>query len=154
MMRSPFMLKSEWCEHTEDEFLAANAMAEAGKDFGVKDDRIRLALANAALREGRKLFDWDICADIAAAAAGIDRAQLLERAKSKAIEERVRAATKEFHALQLTQRPAYVIDTAIGDRAVFSGVVRLEPFVATIDAMLDDAVSYAAHKAHFGEPPP
>ena len=25
---------------------------------------------------------------------------------------------------------------------------------ATIDGMLDDAASYAAHKAHFGDPPP
>jgi len=46
-----------------------------------------------------------------------------------------------------------VIDTEIGDRAVFSGVVKLKPLAATIDSMLDDATVYAAHKAHFGEPP-
>jgi hypothetical protein len=47
-----------------------------------------------------------------------------------------------------------VIDTAIGDRAIFSGVVKLEPLTATIDSMLDDTAAYAAHKAHFGDPPP
>jgi hypothetical protein len=46
-----------------------------------------------------------------------------------------------------------VIDTAIGDRAIFSGVVKLEALTATIDSMLDDAAAYAAHKAHFGDPP-
>jgi len=46
-----------------------------------------------------------------------------------------------------------VIDTEVGDRAVFSGVVKFEPLAATIDSMLDDAAVYAAHKAHFGEPP-
>jgi hypothetical protein len=56
--------------------------------------------------------------------------------------------------MQITQRPAFVIDSEIGDRAIFSGVVRLEPLAATIDSMLDDAVGYAAHKAHFGDPPP
>jgi predicted DsbA family dithiol-disulfide isomerase len=78
---------------------------------------------------------------------------LLERAKSTAVEKRVRASTSEFHALQITQRPAFVIDTEIGDRAIFSGVVKLEPLAATLDSILDDAAAYAAHKAHFGDPP-
>lgn len=153
LMRSPFMLKSDWCDHTEAEFLAPNAIAEAGKDFGVKDDRIRLAIANAALREGKKMGDWDLSAEVASQAANLEKAKLLERAQSKDIEERVRRSTSEFHALKVTQRPTFVIDTEIGDRAVFSGLVRLEPMAATIDGMLDDAVQYAAHKAHFGDPP-
>jgi predicted DsbA family dithiol-disulfide isomerase len=78
---------------------------------------------------------------------------LLECAKSPSIEKRIRASTAEFHALQITQRPAFVIDTEIGDRAIFSGVVKLEPLAATIDSMLDDAAAYVAHKAHFGDPP-
>lgn len=153
LMRSPFMLKSDWCEHTEAEFLAPNAIAEAGKDFGVKDDRIRLAIANATLREGKKVGDWNVSAEIAATAAKLDKAKLLERAKSKDIEERVRRSTTEFHELRVTQRPTFVIDTEIGDRAVFSGIVRLEPLAATLDSLLDDAVQYAAHQAHFGNPP-
>ena len=68
-------------------------------------------------------------------------------------ESALRAATSEFHALQVTQRPAFVIDTEIGDRAVFSGIVRPEPFVATLDGMLEDAAAYAVHRAHFGAPP-
>ena len=82
-----------------------------------------------------------------------DLKELLDRARSSEIENRVRASTTEFRALQITQRPAFVIDTDIGDRAVFSGVVKLEPLTATLDSMLDDATAYAAHKAHFGDPP-
>jgi hypothetical protein len=55
--------------------------------------------------------------------------------------------------MQVTQRPTFVVDTEIGDRAIFSGVVRLEPILATIDSMIDDALFYATHKAHFGDPP-
>ena len=128
-------------------------MAEAAKDFGFTDDRVRLALARAALREGKNIADWKVAAEIGAEAAGIDAEKLLERAKSPAIEKRIRASTAEFRALQITQRPAFVIDTEIGDRAIFSGVVKLEPLAATIDSMLDDAAAYAAHKAHFGDPP-
>jgi predicted DsbA family dithiol-disulfide isomerase len=153
MMRSPFMLNTDWYDPTLPEWVAPNCAAEAAKDFGVTDDRVRLALARAALREGKKIGDWDVSARIAAEAGGIDIGKLLERAKSAEIEQRVRTSTAEFHALQVSQRPTFVIDTEIGDRAVFSGVVKLEPLTATIDSMLDDAAVYAAHKAHFGEPP-
>jgi predicted DsbA family dithiol-disulfide isomerase len=153
MMRSPFMLNTDWYDPNLPDWLAPNCVAEAAKDFGFTDDRVRLALARAALREGKRVADWNIAAEIGGDAGAIDAAKLLERAKSPAIENRVRASTAEFHALQITQRPAFVIDTEIGDRAIFSGVVKLEPLTATIDSMLEDAAAYAAHKAHFGDPP-
>ena len=153
MMRSPFMLNTEWYDPSLAEWLAPNCVAEAAKDFGITDDRVRLALAHAALREGKEIGDWNVAADTGSEAGGIDTGKLLERAKSAEIEQRVRTSTAEFHALQVTQRPAFVIDTDIGDRAVFSGVIKLEPLTATIDSMLDDAAVYAAHKAHFGDPP-
>jgi predicted DsbA family dithiol-disulfide isomerase len=153
MMKSPFMLNTDWYDASLPEWLAANCVAEAGKDFGFEGDEVRLALAHAALREGKQVSDWKVAAEIGAAAAKMDAQKLLERAKSPAVESRVRASTAEFHALQINQRPSFVIDTEIGDRAIFSGVVKLEPIAATLDSMLDDAVIYAAHKAHFGDPP-
>jgi predicted DsbA family dithiol-disulfide isomerase len=135
------------------EWLAPNCVAEAAKDFGFTDDRVRLALAHAALREGKKIGEWTVAVQVGSEAGKIGTGKLLERARSPEIEKRVRASTAEFHAFQVTQRPAFVIDTEIGDRAIFSGVVKLEPLTATIDSMLDDAAAYAAHKAHFGDPP-
>src|SRR6266481_4296793 len=153
MMRSPFMLNTEWYDPSLAEWLAPNCVAEAAKDFGITDDRVRLPLAYAALREGKRVGEWEIASGIAAKAGNIDNRQLLERAKSSEVEQRIRKSTAEFHALQVTQRPTFVLDTEIGDRAVFSGIVKLEPLRATIDSMLDDAATYAAHKAHFGDPP-
>ncbi len=153
-MRSPFMLSTDWYDASSKEWLPPNAVAEAAKDFGITDDRVRLALSYAALREGKRVSQWNVCAEIGAAAGKIDKKKLLDAAQSSAVEKRMRASTAEFHAMQITQRPAFVIDTEIGDRAVFSGVVRLEPLAATLDSMLDDVIGYAAHKAHFGEPPP
>jgi len=57
-------------------------------------------------------------AEIGAQAAAIDQKKLFDRGKSPEVEKRMRASTAEFHALQVTQRPAFVIDTEIGDRAV------------------------------------
>ena len=153
MMRSPFMLNTEWYDPSLPEWLPPNCVAEAAKDLGITDDRVRLALAHAALREGKQVSDWELAAQIGADAGKVDKKKLLEHAKSPVIETRIRTSTAEFHALQVTQRPAFLIDTEIGDRAVFSGVVKLDPFVATLDSFLEDAAAYAAHAAHFGAPP-
>jgi predicted DsbA family dithiol-disulfide isomerase len=154
MMRSPFMLNTDWYDPTLKEWLPPNTVAEAAKDFGVTDDRVRLAIAKAALREGKKVSDWNVAVEIGAAAANLDKKKLLKAAQSSGVEKRIRASTAEFQAFQITQRPTFVIATEIGDRAIFSGIVKLEPLVATLESMLDDATAYAAHKAHFGDPPP
>jgi len=153
MNRSPFMLRTDWYEPVLSEYLVPNLMAEAARDLGMKDDKVRVALADATLRVGKNIRDWAIAATIAAKAGGLDEKKLLERAHSPAIEARVRASTAEWHTLQVTQRPTFVIDTEIGDRAIFSGVVKLEPIAATLDSMIEDAAAYAAHAAHFGSPP-
>lgn len=153
LMRSPFMLRSDWYEPILPEYLAPNFVAEAARDFGMADDRVRLALATAGLRAGKRFGEWEVAAAIAAEAVGLDKKKLLERAKSPEVEARVRLATAEFHALQVTQRPTFVIDTEIGDRAVFSGFARVGPLASALDSMLDDAEAYTAFAAHFGSPP-
>lgn len=153
LMRSPFMLSTEWYEPILPEWLAPNCVAEAGKDFGITGDRVRLALATASLREGKRFGQWEVATEIGAAAAGVEKQKLLDRARSPDVEKRIRATTAEFHALQVTQRPTLVFDSEIGDRAVFSGFVKFQAFVETLDALLDDAAAYAAHAAHFGPPP-
>ncbi|HXA81243.1 MAG TPA: DsbA family protein [Opitutaceae bacterium] len=154
IMRSPYMLNSGWVEpERKGLYPAPNFVAEAGRDFGFTDDRLRLALAHAALREGRKIGDMAEAIAVAAKATGLDGEKLWERAQSPAIEARVRASTAEFHALQITQRPAFVLEDPIGDKAVFSGLVTAAPLIAAIDAMLADTAAYAAHAAHFGQPP-
>jgi predicted DsbA family dithiol-disulfide isomerase len=153
IVRSPFMLNSGWFDPALKEYPAPNLVAEAAKDFGVTDDRARLAIAEAAVRQGQKVGQWEVAAAVGAKATGLDAGALLETAKSPEIEKRARATTAEFHALQVNQRPTFLLESTIGDRAVFSGLVRLAPIAATIDAMLEDAAAYAAHAAHFGSPP-
>jgi predicted DsbA family dithiol-disulfide isomerase len=154
IMRSPYMLNSGWVEpERKGLYPAPNLVAEAGRDFGFTNDRLRLALAHAALREGRRIGDMAEAVAVAAQAAGLDGGKLRESAESGEIEARVRASTAGFHALQITQRPAFVLEDSIGDKAVFSGLVTAAPLIAAIDAMLADTAAYAAHAAHFGQPP-
>jgi predicted DsbA family dithiol-disulfide isomerase len=150
---SPYMLRSDWLEPGLKEYLAPNCVVLAARDLGVADDRVRLALAQAALREGRKVGRWEESVGVAAAVSGIEKAELSSRAKAPELEERARKTTSDFHALQVTQRPAFVLDSGIGDRAVFSGFWRLEPLVTALESMLADAAGYASWKAHFGDAP-
>lgn len=156
VMHSPFMLDSGWFDAArKGDYKAPNLVAEAARDFGFDGDKIRLALAHAALREGRKVADLATAVAVAAKAGGarLNAKKLRAAAESEKVRARVDASTKEFFAHQINQRPAFVLTDAIGDKAVFSGLVRLEPLAATIDAMLADTAAYAAHAAHHGPPP-
>jgi predicted DsbA family dithiol-disulfide isomerase len=153
IMRSPFMLNSGWFEPEIKQYLVPNWVTEAAKDFGATDDRVRLALAHATVREGKKVGRWEVAVAVAAQAAGLEASRLLTRAQSPEIAARVEATTAEFKALQVNQRPTFLIQNSIGDRAVFSGIVRAEPLAAAMDALLSDEAAYASWAVHFGPPP-
>ena len=153
IMRSPYMLSAEWFDPETIQMLVPNLMAEAARDFGVTDDRVRLALQIAAVRDGKKVGRWEIAADVAAKAGKLNKAKLLARAKSKEVAAHVEKSSEEFDALQVTQRPTFLLENSIGDRAVFSGLARIEPLAAAMDAMLADEAAYISWKAHFGDPP-
>lgn len=154
LMKSPFMLNSGWLEpFREGLFPAASYVAEAGRDFGLTGDELRLALAYAADREGVKVASMGPAIEVAVKVTKLDGAKLRARAESPEVAARIKAGTAEFFAHQINQRPAFILTSDIGDKAVFSGLVRIEPLAATIDAMLADTAAYAAHKAHYGAPP-
>ena len=96
IMRSPFMLNSGWFEPGLTEYLAPNLVAEAARDFGVTDDRVWTAIARAALREGQQVGKWEMAAAVGAQAGNLDKAKLLERARSPEVEARARAARPSF----------------------------------------------------------
>lgn len=154
IMRSPFKLNSGWFEaERKGDYTAPNYVAEAGKDLGIIDDRLRLALSHAAMHDGRKIGDLSEAIEVAAQTIGLDAAKLRARAESSEIRERVLASTAKFHTWQINQRPAFLLEDPIGDRAVFSGLVALAPLTATIDAMLADTAAYASYAAHLGPTP-
>jgi predicted DsbA family dithiol-disulfide isomerase len=154
VMRSPFMLSPDWVEGGPREvYRTPNLVAEAARELGATGDEVRLALARAAMREGRKIARLDEAVAVAAAAGKLDPKALRELAGSAKVQERVAASTAEFHAHRISQRPAFLLEDAIGDKAVVSGLVTTAPLAATIDAMLADTAAYASYAAHHGKPP-
>ncbi len=154
VMRAPYRLNSGWLEpERKGDYRAPNLVAEAARDFGITDDRARLAISHAAVRDGRKIGDLTEAVAVVSAACGLDPAELRVRAETAEVAARVQISTEEFHALRVTQRPAFLLEDPIGDRAVFSGLVAFAPLSATLDAMLADTAAYASYAAHFGAPP-
>jgi predicted DsbA family dithiol-disulfide isomerase len=154
VMNSPYMLSSGWFEEERGgDYDNPSLVAEAGRDFGFSDDTVRLALAQAALIGGRKIGDMAEAVAVASKASGVPRKKLRGRAESSQVRARVDASTAEFLAHRISQRPAFILEDAIGDKAVFSGLVAMEPLAATIDAMLSDTAAYASHAAHHGTTP-
>ena len=152
---SPFRLNSGWFEaERAGHYEAPNWVAEAGRDLlGETDERIRLALSHAAMREGRRIGDLDTAVAVAADATGLDPSVLREAASSTAVQQRVAASTAHFFAHQLSQRPAFLVESTIGDKAVFAGLWQAAPLIAAIDQQLADAARYASHAAHHGTAP-
>jgi predicted DsbA family dithiol-disulfide isomerase len=155
MQRSSVMLNSGWMEpERKGVYLAHDLVAEAAKDLGVCDDRVRLALARAAHGEGRKVAQMEVAVAVAAGAAGLDAIRLRALAESPEVLARVQASTAAFKAMGVGQRPTFVIEDAIGDKAIVSGLTALEPLVAIVEAMTADEAGYASYAAHHGKPPP
>jgi predicted DsbA family dithiol-disulfide isomerase len=154
VVRSPYMLNSGWLEAEIKQYLAPNYVALAAKSMGVFDDRARLAIAESALRHGSKVGRWEVSVQHAAEACHLNREKLLALAHSPEVAATAQKSTAEFMALQVNQRPTFLIENSIGDRCVFSGIVRVDPLIAAIDALLLDESAYESWKAHFGDPPP
>src|SRR2546421_1388586 len=96
IMRSPFQLKAGWFDPEIKQWLVPNYVAPAARELGVKDDRVRLAIGHAALREGRKVGRFEEVIPLAAAAGGLDPHELLARAQSAQVKQSTEASTREF----------------------------------------------------------
>lgn len=151
-VRSPYMLDSGWLEpERAGHYEAPNLVAEAARDLvkpGTSPDAVRLALSTAALREGQKIGNLTTAVRIAAKAGGLTPAALRNATQSPDVLERVATSTAAFHAMGVAQRPTFVVENTIGDRAVLSGTWQAAPIAAAIEAMLADAAAYASHAAH------
>ncbi|NCA13723.1 MAG: disulfide bond formation protein DsbA [Proteobacteria bacterium] len=146
-----WILHSGWIDsRAPDGFVVPNLVAEAARSLGAGDDRVRRAIADAALRHGQGVGDLDVAVAIAAEASGLDRDAL----RTASLDPRTRltldASTRDFHVMGATQRPTWVIESEIGDRAMLSGTWRAAPVIAVVEATLDDLRAYRSHAAHYG----
>jgi predicted DsbA family dithiol-disulfide isomerase len=128
--------------------LQPNLAAEAARELGCTDDRVRRALARAALIDGISIYHKGEAVTVAAAAGGLKDEELFKMMDDPRIEERIRKSGAEFASYHIDQRPGFVMRSDIGDTAIFSGLWRFEPLDATTEAMLKDEDKYAKFAAN------
>lgn len=134
-----------WVENPTSSTAHANLAAEAARALGVSDDRVRLALARAAMIEGRPLGRREVAVEVAAGAGALDPRALDEKMNDPAIERILRENAATFAGLAaqgVDQRPTFVFDNSVGDRVILSGVWRYEPLAAIAAALRADEVAY------------
>ena len=146
----PQMLNANWFDPDAKEYLIPNVVAQAAKELGEYGDEVRLAITEAAILEGLPINQLDTCIQAALSVSDLNMLRLTEVAEDPMTEEKVRESTARFHSYGINQRPAIFIESEIEDRAIFSGVIKTEPLIATIDAMLEDVKAYRAWAAHMG----
>ena len=150
---SGVQLNSGWVSGKYDSSIVPNAAAEAARELGFSDDRVRLALSRAALVDGKPILDPAVSAEIVSHATGVASDKIRELIDDHHIRQRIADSGEEFKRLDVDQRPAFVLSSDIGDKVVFSGVWAYEPLHATATAMLGESAKYAAF-AHDNPPFP
>jgi len=82
MMRSPFMLNTDWYDPSLFRMARAELRGRSGKGSGFTDDRVRLALARATLREGKSVADWNIALKSRQKQPGIEAGKMCSSARN------------------------------------------------------------------------
>jgi predicted DsbA family dithiol-disulfide isomerase len=134
-------LNPGWLQESYEN-LEPNLAAEAARALGVTDDSVRLALARAALVDGKPIFRRAEAVAVVATVSGLDPATIAVAMDDPAAGERIRQSGDEFDALHVDQRPGFVLRSSIGDTAIFSGVWAFEPIDVTVRTMLNDIDKY------------
>lgn len=133
---SGVVMNADWHDSPETTTVYANQAAEAARSLGVTDMSLVRALNRANVIEGKRLGRRDVALDEAARLSGLDRAQLDRAMRDPATAQRIEQTTKEFEALNLPQRPSYVVRNPTGDLALLSGIYTFESLDAVIGEML------------------
>jgi predicted DsbA family dithiol-disulfide isomerase len=142
-----------WIEKSGQSTLLPNALIHVAQKLG-KGAEVHRALKIAALERGEPILRREIALSLAVGASGLGRAALEAGIDDPETVAEIKASTAEFNAYKINQRPSFVIRSRIEDTVIFSGLYRVEPVIAAIDAMIADEEAYARFAASHAPFPP
>lgn len=151
LTRQSVPLNSGWIDLSLKEYLIPNLVAVVCRDLGYEGDDVRLAITEAALYRGEKVGTLEVSASVAAGVSGLSEEAIIRQARNGEAEKKIRQSTSRFHSYGINQRPAFFLESEIEDRAIFSGLIKPEPLITTIHAMMEDVKAYRAWSAHMGQ---
>ena len=136
------LLNNAWLEGIEDGPKWADLAAEGARSLGCVDDRVRLALARAAMIDGKHIGRREVAVETAAQAGAIAAADLERAMDDPQTAARIRASSDELASYRAEMRPTFVVRNPINDVAVLSGCWRYELLAQAVRASLADIDAY------------
>jgi predicted DsbA family dithiol-disulfide isomerase len=133
-----------WLESRDQSTWVPNGLIAAAWRFG-KGKAVHEALKSAAMESGEPILQRAVALKLAAEASAIAQETFSNAIDDPLLASELQESLSEFESYRIDQRPAFILRSAIGDTAVFSGVYRREPIFAALDAMLKDEDKYAEH---------
>jgi predicted DsbA family dithiol-disulfide isomerase len=133
-----------WLESKYQSTRIPNSLIAAAWRFG-KGKAVHGALRSAAMDRGEPILQRAVALKLAAEASAIATETFASAIDDPLLAAELEQSLSEFESYRIDQRPAFVLRSAIGDTAVFSGIYRREPIFAALDAMLQDEEKYAEH---------
>ncbi len=130
------VMNADWHDSPDTTTLHANHAAEAARTLGVTDMSVVRALNRANVIDGKPLGRREAALDETARVSGLDRTELDRVMRDPKTAARINETTDEFEALNLPQRPSYVVRNPTGDLALLSGMYTFESLDAVIGEML------------------
>jgi predicted DsbA family dithiol-disulfide isomerase len=130
-----------WIEGPGQSTYLPNALIHAAQKLG-KGEEVHKALKSAGLERGEAILRRDLAITIASGASGLERLKLETALEDRETAAEISASTAKFESYRIDQRPAFVLRSTIGDTAILSGLYRIEPLAAALDAMIRDEDSY------------
>jgi len=125
-------LNPAWRESVEDSTLVPNAVAVAARRLGATGDTVRIALARAAMVDGRKVQHREIALDVAVEASGLDRAALAAAADDPQTRAEMDRTTAEYRALPVSVVPVFLVENPLEDVALLSGYFQAQTLLAVV----------------------
>ena len=141
-----------WLERKSQSTWIPNSIIAAAWKFG-KGKEVHQALKSAAMERGEPILQRAIALKLASEASGIDLETLASAIDDPGLAAELQESLSEFESYRIDQRPAFILHSAIGDTAVFSGLYRREPIFAAVEAMLHDEEKYAEHASSYPTDP-
>jgi predicted DsbA family dithiol-disulfide isomerase len=133
-----------WLERRNQSTWLPNSIIAAAWKFG-KAKEVHQALKSAAMERGEPILQRAVALKIACEASGIASEALANAIDDPTLASELRESLSEFESHRIDQRPAFILRSAIGDSAIFSGIYRPEPIFAALEAMLRDEEKYEEH---------
>jgi predicted DsbA family dithiol-disulfide isomerase len=133
-----------WLERKGQSTWIPNSLIAAAWKFG-KGKEVHQALKSAAMERGEPILQRAVALRLASEASGITTEALTSAIDDPTLASELQESLSEFESYRIDQRPAFILQSAIGDTAVFSGLYRSEPIFAALEAMFRDEEKYAVH---------